>query len=212
MGRSADLPGTVTRDLLERYLAGDRESERRLFERHRELLVTRARGHRAMAPLRYQCTAEDAVDEVFLRALSSGALSRFEDRGRGSLQSLLTTILDRTLVDIARRAAARKRDANVSGCIGDLQGERGHSVLEEAVARDPTPTGEVRANELLDLCRSLLDEREWRAWELVEHLGLSSVEAADRLGTTSAAVRGLLLRSRKKLIQTLDSLQPDSGN
>src|SRR5262249_39660261 len=78
---------TLTRDLLARYLAGDLDAERKLFERHRQALIAKARSARQLRAVERDVTAEDVVQEVMWRVLSSGMLRTFEDRGRGSLEA-----------------------------------------------------------------------------------------------------------------------------
>src|SRR5262245_22188671 len=82
-----------TRAQLAAWLAGDAEAARALFSRHRDELLARAQSHRLMRRLKGHVTAEDMVAEVFLRALSSGLLQRFEVRGKGSLMGGLYTVL-----------------------------------------------------------------------------------------------------------------------
>ena len=100
-----DDPPPPTREQLAAWLSGDAEAARGLFARHRDELLARAQTHRLMRPLRRHVTPEDVVDEVFLRALSSGLLTRFEDRGKGSLMGALYTVLDRVLADAALERA-----------------------------------------------------------------------------------------------------------
>ena len=204
-----DSAPTLTRELLSRYLAGNLAAETRLFERARAALVVRARGHSRMKPIARHVTAEDAVQEVLWRALSSGMLSRFEDRGPGSLEAALSTILDRTLVDFGRRYGAMKRGADqVSGSLDQAREANGRSQSDPA-STQTTPTSHARANELTELCQRILDPREREAWELVELRGLDSSQAAASLGTTSASVRGLLLRARAKLVRALSDERND---
>lgn len=188
---------TRTATLLRLMLAGDLPAQRRLFERHRPMLAARAARSAAMGVLRRHVSAEDLVGEVYLRALESGCLLRFEDRGPGSLDGLLLTLLDRVIADACRRHGAVKRGANVRRVDGDP------SDMTALQASDPSPTGLARASELEALCRQHLSEREWEAFRLVQCDGLSAVEAAERLGSTDSAVRGLLLRARARLIKLL---------
>lgn len=110
LGESLGQPtATVTRELLERYRAGAFSAEERLFGRFRERLLALARAHSGLRAVSRHASAEDVVQEVFWRLLSSGALARFEDRGPGSLEALMRTILDRTVVDVVRRASSAKR-------------------------------------------------------------------------------------------------------
>lgn len=194
-----DSSPTLTRDLLARYLCGDHEAERSLFDRHRALLLRKARGHRLLRPIARQVLAEDIVQEVFWRALSSGMLRGFEDRGRGSLAAALTLVLERTLMDAGRRLSAQKRGGDLAQRVSsDLS-----AAPSPACSRDPTPTSCARESELLELCRRELSPREWEVFERVELGGATREEVAASLGESAAAVRGLLFRARGKLSRAL---------
>ena len=195
----------VTREQVADYLAGDPIAARELFERHREVLLRRTRGHCSMRALRHETSPDDVVDEVFLRALSSGFLERFEDRGRGSLRRALFTILDRTLADACRRHGSLKRQANAGAL--SLDGEEAGGLIPDLASRlaseDPTPTSAARAAELIEFCERLLDPREWEFWRLSEVEGLDGPDIARRCGVSDSAVRGVLFRARAKLVRAL---------
>ncbi len=203
---------TTTRTLIEKYLSGDRESERQLFEAHRSELVARVGSSQWMSGLSAHVTPEDLVDEVFLRALSSGFLRHFEDRGRGSLTRALAAILDDVAVDTYRRLGASKRGGRVVARSYDRQDEV-QDTRQGTVAlpsREVTPTSNARARELLKLCQELLEPREWEVWRLCELEGLDSPAVAERLNTSDAAVRGVLHRARKRILRALAGELPDS--
>jgi RNA polymerase sigma factor (sigma-70 family) len=193
----------VTSALLEQYLAGDRESERRLFERHRADLVSRSRSASWMAGLRRYATPEDLVQEVFVRALSSGLLRRLEHRGSGSLRAALAKILDDVAVDTYRRHGALKRGAHLRTVPLEGGVATGTEGAVELAAEDTTPTSTAREREILELCRALLPPREWDVWWLCEVRRQSSAAVAERTGTTDAAVRGILHRARKRILREL---------
>ncbi len=211
MGTLDDGHTVPTRLLLAQYLAGDRAAERALFDRHRDDLVSRARRHRLLLALKGALSAEDVVHEVFVRALACDFLTRFEDRGRGSLLAALARILDRVMVDECRRRGALKRGANAACLTLDEEDDGSPSMSVDRASPDPTPTSLARARELLDLCRRHLDRREAEVWQFIEVEGLSPAEAAARLGETPAAVRGVLFRARAKLVKVLESRSPEAG-
>ena len=197
-------PGpTLTRELLERYLSGDRESEARLFEGHRDDLVRRVRSASWMSGLRGLVTPEDLVQEVFVRALSSGMLRDFEDRGRGSLARALAKVLDDVAVDTYRRHGTLKRGGGVPGLQARDEAAEEGEVAASSPARDATPTSNAREKEILELCRDVLEPREWQVWQLSEVEGLDSRAVAERLGATPAAVRGVLHRARKRILRRM---------
>ncbi len=196
-----------TREFLELAHAGDADAEWKLFSRFSGLLLEEAHRHRLMRFIGRTATADDVVSEVWLRAYSSGSIFEFEDRGRGSLKKFLYVLLDRTMHDLARRAGALKRKTLLRMRSLDDRGPGGERPSTQPLAdeRDPTPTSNARAAELDDLCRELLDKREWGIWRMARHDGLDSTEIAARLGMSAAAVRGVLLRVKKKLVKGLAS-------
>jgi RNA polymerase sigma factor (sigma-70 family) len=203
---------TLTRELLVRYRAGDLRAERRLFERFRDVLLVRARANSLFRTHGRHVSAEDVVQEVFWRAVSSGLLQRFEDRGSGSLERALGVVLERTLVDTARRLGAQKRATE--GQAVELEslahddrrrGERG------LVSPEATPTSRARASELIQESRAQLDDNEWDVWRMVELDGIAQVEVAGLTGSTLAAVRGTLFRAREKLIRNLQPHHEERG-
>jgi RNA polymerase sigma factor (sigma-70 family) len=183
--------------LLSRFHSGDVDAERKLFERHRSELLERATSHRLMRYLRRHITAEDAVDEVFVRALSSGLFTDLQDNGRGSLGRALAKYLDYTLLDACRRHGAQMRGPNAKrdGCDS--------AVMDTLSTPDPTPTGLARFAELRDLCQKYLEPREWEVWRLSIIEGLDHASISRRLGISAAAVRGLLFRAKNKVARSI---------
>ncbi len=202
-----DTPAsTVTGELLEQFLAGDRESERLLFERHRAALVERAQGAKWIVGLHKHTTPEDLVQEVFVRALSSGLLLRFENRGRGALVAALSKVLGDVAVDAYRRHGAAKRGSELQALSLDFLSQHGEDRVSHGIAAtDTTPTSSARHREMLDRCRAILGAAEWEVWRLCEIEGLGSPAVATRLGTTDSSVRGTLHRARKRILRELAS-------
>ncbi len=204
-GRTVMTETTLTRELLERLLAGDLDAERRLFEAHRERLLAGARRHSLFRRLRSLVSADDVVQEVLWRSLSSRLLSRFEDRGRGSLDSLLDTVLDRTLVDMARRSNAQKRGGLHTSFRIDTVESNDHPALAGMEARTATPSSDLRAADLLRFCRDHLEEEEWTIWHAVEIEGLDTSLVGEERGISASAIRARLFRARQKLIRALEA-------
>jgi RNA polymerase sigma factor (sigma-70 family) len=203
---------TLTRELLARYRAGDLRAERRLFERFRDVLLTRARANSLFRTHARHVSSEDVVQEVFWRAVSSGLLQRFEDRGSGSLERALVVILERTLVDTARRLGAQKRAAEGQAVELDQLAHQDRRGGERSlISPEATPTSRARAAELIQECRALLDDAEWDVWRMVELDGLAQVEVAGLTGSTLATVRCTLFRAREKLIRNLQPRHEERG-
>lgn len=214
MGISRDSEPTRTRDLLSRYLAGDRTAECRLFETQRALLVERAREHPLMRALAPHATPEDLVGECLVRTLDSRALDTFEDRGPGSLRNLLFAILDNVMKDACRRRQAQKRGGRFGPAVSlEAKGWDSSRPLGASLpaSSETTPTGAARAKELLELCRAVLSPAEWEVWRLAELDGLDSREVAERVGSTPGSVRSKIRRIRAKLIAEIASRGDGSG-
>jgi len=201
---------TPPRMLISSYLAGDRAAEQSLFHKHSELLLRKVRSHPWMAGLRKHASPEDVVNEVFLRALSSGVLRTLEPRERGALSRVLFKILDRVLTDMYRRHGAAKRDLPMTSTGSDTEGRGVGYWIDGAVPSDATtPTSSARVRELLEICRAHLTEREWEVWRRVEIEGLGAQGAAEALGLSPSAVRSLTFRARAKMLALFDEPSPN---
>jgi RNA polymerase sigma factor (sigma-70 family) len=211
---SAREERTRTHDRLARYLTGDHEAERRLFEAQRAELSRRASSSSWMAGLSAHVTPEDLVDEVFLRVLESGLLRSFHDPRPGALADLLGTVLEGVATDAYRRAQALKRGGGTPIRSLDGHGKAGDTTGDglAVASREPTPTSDARASELVQLCRTVLEPREWEVWRLIEQEGLHSSTVARRLGTSDAAVRGLFRRARLRILRVLAKEQGDHSS
>ena len=141
-----------------------------------------------------------------MRICTADSLRSFDDEGPGSLQRFISRILDRVLIDMVRRSKATKRGGTFLAHSLDTTETHVPSCSSHGkplTSRDPSPTSNARATEMNELCRSVLEASEYRIWHQVEVLGRSSEEVAAEFCTSSAAIRGLLFRSRAKLVQAL---------
>jgi RNA polymerase sigma-70 factor (ECF subfamily) len=195
--------GPHTGKLLEQALQGDVAAQAAVFGPHRAQLLAQTRGHPLMRFLRQTTTPDDLVDEVFLRALGSGLLQRFEDRGPGSLRKVLTRVLERTLLDACRRLGAAKRAPSLWADPLSGASDDGEAGTPPQLSHWTTPTSRARIDELMGRCRRILSEREFAAWILVEVDELDSTAAGKRLDLSPSAVRGLVSRARDKLVENL---------
>lgn len=195
-------PPTLTKELLAAYLGGDHEAELRLFARTHRTLIEHTRRHPRMRAVSRACAPEDVVQEVLRRALASGMLRSFDDRGRGSLDAALAKILDNTLVDIARREGSLKRGGALAR-VG-LEAKDAGGAVRQIASDETTPTNAARSRELLEWARGQLEPREFGIWHAVEVEGRTSVELAPGAGSTPAAVRGIVFRAQRKLITAME--------
>jgi RNA polymerase sigma factor (sigma-70 family) len=182
-------------------LVGDPEAERLFFAELEKKLVQLARQHSLMGKLRRVTSPEDVAAEVLVRCLAARAFQRFEDRGTGSLQRFLSVVLERTLLDIERRARSAKRRHHRTVAPAS---SRAPDMPFDPPSNDPTPTSIVRTSELAQVCERLLNGRELEVWRLMEGQGLTPKEVARELGIAPSTVRSIFCRARAKLIEALD--------
>jgi RNA polymerase sigma-70 factor (ECF subfamily) len=119
------------------------------------------------------------------------------DRTEAQTAAWLKAILLHNLADEARRRAAGKRDETRER---PFRGTDGHAI--DPIADQSSPSRRViRDEELLDLARALatLPEGQRRAIEMHHLQARPLAEIAEELGTTKAAVAGLLHRGMKAL-------------
>lgn len=177
-----------TLEILGRIKDGDERGWESLYRRyHDELLFTVRR--RLGAGLRGVLESEDVLQSVAIEALK--ALPRFEPRGSGSLRAFLNTLVLNKIRDRADSFGAQKRAGAVA--LTD-------SVIARVdEARGATPTYFDPAYERLERAMAALPEESRRVLTLRRVEGLSSKEAAERLGKSDAAVRKLYSRALAQL-------------
>ncbi len=118
------------------------------------------------------------------------------------LAAWLRSILSHNLADVLRKLAAQKRDVRRERSL-DAALDRSASRLERWLAAEQSSPSQraIRQEELLRVAEAMagLPESQRRAIELHHLRALSLSEIADELGTTKAAVAGLLHRGMKAL-------------
>ena len=190
-----------TRVELAEWQKGDADALGRIYTRFEPLVSARIRYSKNWPALQERTTIEDAQQEVWARVLRSGP-NAFELREEGGFAGWLGHLVDSTLVDLLRRASAQKRGAGKAGDAFDTAADAlrrripGQASLTHASVH-------ARAAEFEAMAEHVLGEKEAKVWRWVVLEGYTSEEAALGLGGTAASVRGILLRSRRKLQQAL---------
>ena len=120
-------------------------------------------------------------------------------QGPGSLASYMRRIIRQVMIDHLRAEQAAKRGGgapriSVSGT--ETQPDLG------LPAADPTPTSNARHSELEAIVRRTLDAAAWEVWRS-RYEGQSFEEIAERLGRTTASVRGIHHRARGVIAEEL---------
>jgi len=176
---SAQQPVDLDYALLRRVARGENAALAELIRRHQVRLF-----HLAYRLLKNRTEAEDAVQEVFIKAYKNA--SRFEPK------STVSAWLHRI---------------TANHCLNRL---RQHNPLDSSEEGEAEAIGDPAANPLealeeRDLARRLeellnaLPEKQRRALVLKRFAGFSYQEIATNLGTSAAAVDGLLKRARQFL-------------
>jgi len=202
----------VTTDTLEQQLEA-RDPDVRLMLQVRddvqgafEVLVERYQ-HRLVGVLAHLVgrpeEAEDLAQEVFLRIYRA----RKGYRPRAKFSTWLFTIANNLALN-----HLRGKGRNPTVALGTGGGESSaslevRSVGERALARDGTPSAQMRQVELADVVRDALDglgEDQKVAVLLNKFEDMSYAEIAEVMGRSEAAVKSLLARARNHLREQLE--------
>jgi RNA polymerase sigma-70 factor, ECF subfamily len=123
-------------------------------------------------------------------------------RSEAEAAAWLRSILSHNLADVLRKLTARKRDVRLEWSL-DSALDQSASRVEQWLAADQSSPSQhaIRQEELLRMAESLasLPETQRRAIELHHLQGVPLAEIAAELGSTKAAVAGLLHRGLKTL-------------
>jgi RNA polymerase sigma factor (sigma-70 family) len=198
-----------TSQLLARVRAGDRRADYKLWLELRRHLLVRVQRHPQLAQLRPQYSAEDVVQEVWLRVQRPGALAEFEDRGPGSLRRYLGSFLENTLLDLLRRKSAGRRGGGKQPHSLDQTGAR--TAAHSIGGVEASPTSEARVSEVNARIQRELPEREREVWRLHVDEGHGFRETGEALGLTEDAARSLYFRARHRLQQRFRGDAPESS-
>jgi len=183
--RSHGMVGTEERDLIARVVAGDREAERLLYDRHA------ARVYR----LAYRITGDadlalDAVQETFIRVFRD--LARFE--ARSTLATWIHSVAVSTTQNVARREH-RHRKAEP---------------LQAAAAAHPAVDHDHALREHIERMVDGLGDDLRIVFIMADLEGFSHEEIATALGISPNASRIRLSRARQQLRRALTPIVRDS--
>src|SRR5262245_8046139 len=193
-------------ELVRRVKAGDEEAARLLFERHLPALRAKARAKLPRA-LRGKVAESDVIQDAYLAAYL--ALGEFEDRGDGSFAAWLRQILERKVLDEAKRFIERdKRDVRREARLAT-----GAAVRVPAEGQ-PSPSAEVVAAEdraaVLAAIEELPDD-DRRVIDLVDREGLSFADVGLRMDRSADAARMLYGRALSRLAARLAAANDGGG-
>lgn len=186
-------PITSSQGLIERIKNGDHEALSALFEKYRPRLAVLIH-YRISPELRRSFEVDDILQETFLEAFRD--FDQFTYQSPGSFMSWLARISDHVMADLARSQGRQKRHAAE---MLRFRSESNPSGPEPVDSRTPSRAlaEEEGLRGLLEKLNSL-PENYREAILLMKVEGLSTQEAAARLGKSNEATALLLHRALKR--------------
>ncbi|MCS7469597.1 sigma-70 family RNA polymerase sigma factor [Stieleria sp. ICT_E10.1] len=150
---------------------------------------------------------EDVSDVVQITLLQAHRdQGNFRGKSEGELRSWLKTIVTHTLINLAKKYQARKRDLRIERSIDQQMQESAIRIVGELSADQTSPSEHVmrqeRAEQLAD-AMSLLLEDECEAVMLKHVHDWKVADIAEHLGRSPEGVAGLLRRGLKKLRRSM---------
>ncbi len=195
MSQASDLQESASRPLRAQDL-----------ERFRAYLGLLARLE--VAPrLRDKVDLSGVVQQTLLEAHQGLMEHPRQDRSEAEAVAWLRSILSHNLADVLRKLTARKRDVRLEWSLDSALDQSASRVEQWLAAEQSSPSQHaIRQEELLRMAESLasLPESKRRAIELHHLEGRPLAEIAAELGSTKAAVAGLLHRGLKTLRMRLE--------
>jgi len=186
-------PISSSQGLIERIKNGDHEAFSALFKKHRPRLAVLI--HYRLSPeLRRFFEVDDILQETFLEAFRD--FDQFTYESLGSFMSWLARISDHVMADLARSQGRQKRHAAE---ILRFRSESNPAGAEPIDSRTPSRIfAEEEGLQELVVKLNALPENYRQAIVLVKVEGLTTKEAAARLGKTSESMALLLHRALKR--------------
>jgi len=186
-------PISSSQGLIERIKNGDHEAFSALFKKHRPRLAVLI--HYRLSPeLRRFFEVDDILQETFLEAFRD--FDQFTYESLGSFMSWLARISDHVMADLARSQGRQKRHAAE---ILRFRSESNPAGPEPIDSRTPSRIfAEEEGLQELVVKLNALPENYRQAIVLVKVEGLTTKEAAARLGKTSESMALLLHRALKR--------------
>jgi len=157
--------------------------------------------------LRDKVDLSGVVQQTLLEAHQGLMEHPRQDRSEAEAVAWLRSILSHNLADVLRKLTARKRDVRLEWSLDSALDQSASRVEQWLAAEQSSPSQHaIRQEELLRMAESLasLPESQRRAIELHHLQGRPLAEIAAELGSTKAAVAGLLHRGLKTLRMRLE--------
>jgi RNA polymerase sigma-70 factor (ECF subfamily) len=158
--------------------------------------------------LRDKVDLSGVVQQTLLEAFQGLSADPRRRKTDAETAAWLRSILSHNLADVLRKLKARKRDVRMEWSLEDALGASASRLEKWLAADESSPSQRVmHQEELLRMVATLatLPESQRRAIELHHLEGWPIAEIAAEIGTTKAAVAGLLHRGLKNLRMQLAS-------
>jgi RNA polymerase sigma-70 factor (ECF subfamily) len=184
---------TSSYNLIERIKAGDQQAFAPLFDKYRRRLAVLIH-YRLSLELRSLVEVDDVLQETWLRAFRD--LGQFSYRSPGSFMSWLARIADHVIADAARSQGRQKRHPVELLRFRSASNPAGPEPMDSK-----TPSRLLAQEENMRRLLGKLDalSHDYRqAILLMKVEGLSTAEAAERLGKSKEATALLLHRAIKR--------------
>ena len=192
--RAVDYEELSDLELTERAAQRDGIAVRLITVRHNQRLY-----RAAWSILRNRADAEDAVQDAYIKAFSTGA--RFS--GRSSLATWLTRIAVNEALQRKRAASRRRRTLEMQD-VTVLETYRETYMSGNAQQTPETELARRQIAKVLEAAVAQLSDNFRTVFVLREIEGLSIEETAEVLDIPPQTVKTRHLRARRKLIQALD--------
>jgi RNA polymerase sigma-70 factor (ECF subfamily) len=194
--------------LLMAYRAGDARAFERLVARHEKPVWNFLRRFVANA-----ATAEDLLQEVFLRVIKSAHAEESEWRGAAKFSTWLYTIARNLCVDHARRAV--HRDAASLDGPGHAAADTEATLHDRIPSSDPAPDARVadrQAKARIDAAIAALPPDQREVFLMREVMEMPFAEIAAAVGVSEPTVKSRMRYALEKLRVSLVELGGDQAS
>jgi RNA polymerase sigma-70 factor (ECF subfamily) len=198
-------PQENTTDLTQLARTGNRQAFQVLALKHYDRLIAFI-APRLPLPFRRVISAEDVLQETLRQALRD--IHQFERRGDTAFYVWLRQIARHTILDLIRVEEAGKRDCRRIASPQALDTDNPFGLLELAIGREGTPSGEAARREAAQALKTALLrlKKGYRDALLLRYFdGLSVQETATKMKCSIGTVMMACLRGVKELRRWLGS-------
>ncbi len=169
-------------------LAGDEPAQTEFVERIDSMLRNAARCHALYKHLPREQDADDIVNEVWRSVWKSESFRNFSDESHGALRAFMLEVLNRRMIDAARRRG--RQPDNVA-----FESDEALARVEDS--HTPSVSAQARVNELMTLVQSALGERDLRLLRGAAN-GMTAREIADVMELNEDSAQKAMWRAKAR--------------